>query len=62
MPNPALERARLLMDHRRPGMAADELRRALRDRPEDPVLHAYLALCLAEDPATLAEAGEKALW
>ncbi len=62
MTHPGLERARLLMDHHRPGMAAEELRRALRDLPEDPVLHAYLALCLAEDPATLAEAQVKALW
>lgn len=62
MTHPGLERARLLMDHRRPEMAAEELRRALRDQPEDAVLHAYLALCLAENPATLAEAGQKALW
>ncbi|HEX8271807.1 MAG TPA: tetratricopeptide repeat protein [Longimicrobiaceae bacterium] len=62
MQHPALERARLLMDHRRHGMAAAELRRALRDRPEDSLLHAYLAVCLAEDPATLEEAHQKALW
>ncbi len=62
MTHPGLQRARLLMDHGRPGMAAGELRRALGDQPEDPVLHAYLALCLAEDPATLGEAQIKALW
>lgn len=62
MQHPALERARLLMDHRRHAMAAGELRAALRDAPEDAVLHAYLAVCLAENPATLEEAKEKALW
>ncbi|HEX2094753.1 MAG TPA: tetratricopeptide repeat protein [Longimicrobiaceae bacterium] len=62
MRHPGLERARLLMDHRRHAAAAEELRRALRDEPEDSTLHAYLAICLAEDPARLDEAMQEALW
>jgi tetratricopeptide (TPR) repeat protein len=41
------QRALLLMNQGRHAMAADELRLALVDAPEDPVLHALLALCLA---------------
>ena len=60
--HPGLERAKLLMDRRRYAMAADELRRALGDDPEDALLHAYLALCLLEDPARWGEATGEALW
>lgn len=56
-----LERARLLMDRRRHDQAADELRRALGQDPENALLHAYLALCLLEDPARRAEALQAAL-
>lgn len=60
--HPALARAQLLMEQRRYRMAEDELRRALRDEPESAVLHAYLALCLDEDPARRNEAMEEAMW
>lgn len=59
---PALARAQLLMEQRRYRMAEDELRKALRDEPESAPLHAYLALCMAEDPARAREAMEEALW
>ena len=58
----ALARAQLLMEQRRFRMAEDELRNALRDEPESAVLHAYLALCMAEDPARRKEAMEEAMW
>ncbi|HEX8696435.1 MAG TPA: tetratricopeptide repeat protein [Longimicrobium sp.] len=61
-PHPALARAKLLMERGRWAMAAGELRRALHDEPDDALLHAYLALCLVEDPARLDEAQEEALW
>lgn len=60
--HPALARAQLLMDQRRFRMAEDELRNALRDEPESAVLHAYLALCMAEDPARVRQAMEEAMW
>ncbi len=60
--HPALARAQLLMDQRRFRMAEDELRNALRDEPESAALHAYLALCMAEDPARKKEAMEEAMW
>lgn len=60
--HPALERAKLLMEQRRFRMAEDELRNALHDEPESAVLHAYLALCMAEDPARRREAMEEAMW
>lgn len=59
---PALARAQLLMGQRRYRMAEDELRKALRDEPESAPLHAYLALCMAEDPARRREAMEEAMW
>lgn len=60
--HPGLARARALMDVRRYALAEKELRDALRDEPENAVLHAYLAMCLAEDPARAREAMEEALW
>ncbi|HEX5870320.1 MAG TPA: tetratricopeptide repeat protein [Longimicrobium sp.] len=60
--HPALARAQLLMEQRRYRMAEDELRKALRDEPESAPLHAYLALCMAEDPARRREAMEEAMW
>ena len=42
------DRALLLMEQGRAGMAQDELRQALRDDPDDPFLHALLALCLSD--------------
>jgi Tfp pilus assembly protein PilF len=60
--HPALARALLLMEQRRWRMAEDELRKALRDEPESAVLHAYLALCMAEDPARGKGAMEVAMW
>lgn len=60
--HPALSRAQLLMEQRRFRMAEDELRNALRDEPESAVLHAYLALCMAEDPTRRREAMEEAMW
>lgn len=60
--HPALARAQLLLEQRRFRMAEDELRNALRDEPESAVLHAYLALCMAEDPARGKEAMEEATW
>ena len=60
--HPGLARAQALMQMRRYGLAEEELRRALRDEPENAVLHAYLALCLAEDPARAREAMVEALW
>lgn len=60
--HPALERAKLLMAQRRFRMAEDELHNALHDEPESAVLHAYLALCMAEDPARGREAMEEAMW
>ena len=42
------ERALLLMEQRRTGMARDEVRQALRGDPDDPFLHALLALCLSD--------------
>ncbi|HYJ78307.1 MAG TPA: tetratricopeptide repeat protein [Longimicrobiaceae bacterium] len=61
MPRPHLQRARLLMERGRYPLAAAELRRALLDEPEDPLLHAHLALCLVEDPAQREEAFRVAL-
>lgn len=58
----ALARAQLLIGQRRFRMAEDELRNALRDEPQSAVLHAYLALCMAEDPARRREAIEEAMW
>jgi Tfp pilus assembly protein PilF len=58
----ALARAQMLMDARRYRLAEVELRRALGDEPENATLHAYLALCLTEDPARAREAMEEALW
>lgn len=60
--HPALARAQLLMEQRRYRMAEDELRKALHDQPESAPLHAYLALCMAEDPARKKEAMEEAMW
>ncbi len=60
--HPGLLRAQVLMEQRRYRMAEDELRKALRDQPESAALHAYLALCMAEDPARRKEAMEEALW
>jgi tetratricopeptide (TPR) repeat protein len=60
--HPALARAQLLMGQRRYRMAEDELRKALRDQPESAPLHAYLALCMAEDPARAREAMDEATW
>lgn len=60
--HPALTRAQLLMEARRFRLAEAELRHALRDHPESAQIHAYLALCLAEDPARAREARETALW
>jgi tetratricopeptide (TPR) repeat protein len=60
--HPGLARAQALIEVRRYRLAEEELRRALGDEPENAVLHAYLALCLAEDPARLAEAINEALW
>jgi tetratricopeptide (TPR) repeat protein len=59
---PALARAQALIEMRRYGLAEEELRRALRDEPDSAVLHAYLALCLVEDPARTGEAMQAALW
>lgn len=60
--HPGLTRAQLLMEARRFRLAEEELRRALRDDPESALIHAYLALCLAETPARAAEARQTALW
>lgn len=60
--HPCLARAQLLMEQRRFRMAEDELRNALRDDPESAALHAYLALCMAEDPARRKAAMEEATW
>uniref|UniRef100_UPI003F878092 tetratricopeptide repeat protein n=1 Tax=Actinosynnema sp. TaxID=1872144 RepID=UPI003F878092 len=60
--HPGLARAQALLDIRRYALAERELRRALGDEPENATLHAYLALCLAEDPARAGEAMEEALW
>jgi Tfp pilus assembly protein PilF len=60
--HPGLARAQALIEIRRCRLAEEELRRALSDEPENAVLHAYLALCLAEDPARAREAMEEALW
>ena len=57
--NPALERALVLLQQRRPELAEQELRRALAAEPEEPAAHALLALCLAqqdESTAALREA------
>ena len=50
------------MEWRRFRQAEEELRRALRDAPENAAAHAYLALCLDEDPARARAAMEEALW
>lgn len=60
--HPGLARAQALIELRRYALAEKELRGALGDEPESAVLHAYLALCLAEDPARGREAMEEALW
>lgn len=60
--HPGLARAQLLLETRRYRLAEEELRRALRDEPDNAVLHAYLALCLAEDPSRAREAMDEALW
>jgi tetratricopeptide (TPR) repeat protein len=60
--HPALARAILLMERRRYRLAEEELRRALADEPQSAVVQAYLALCLAEDPARAREALETAVW
>jgi tetratricopeptide (TPR) repeat protein len=59
--HPALARAQLLMDRRRFRLAEEELRRALGDEPENGVMHGYLALCLAEEPARALEAMDTAI-
>lgn len=59
--HPALARAQLLMERRRFGLAEEELRRGLRDEPENAGMHAYLALCLGEDPARGLEAMDTAI-
>lgn len=61
-PNAHLERGKLLLERRRFKMAETELRRALALDPESGVVHAYLALCLLEDPARVDEALTTALW
>ena len=45
---PHLARAALLLEHRRPGEAEREVRRALAGKPGDPHAHALLARCLTE--------------
>jgi tetratricopeptide (TPR) repeat protein len=60
--HPGLARAQALIEIRRYRLAEEELRRALGDEPQNAVLHAYLALCLAEDPARVGEAMQEALW
>jgi tetratricopeptide (TPR) repeat protein len=59
--HPGLARAQLLMDRRRFRLAEEELRRALGDEPENGVMHAHLALCLAEEPARAVEAMDTAI-
>ena len=61
MSHPGLARAQLLMDRRRFRLAEEELRRALGDEPENGVMHGYLALCLAEEPARAVEAMDTAI-
>ncbi len=50
------QRAVLLLQHDRPALAEEELRRALNDDPLDARLHALLALAIAQDPARMEEA------
>jgi tetratricopeptide (TPR) repeat protein len=59
--HPGLARAQLLMDRRRFRLAEEELRRVLGDEPENGVMQAYLALCLAEEPARAVEAMDTAI-
>ncbi|HEY0025866.1 MAG TPA: hypothetical protein VGB24_23455 [Longimicrobium sp.] len=58
--HPALDRAQLLINHRRFQLAEDELRRGLGDEPENAMMHAQVALCMVEDPARAAQALEAA--
>lgn len=46
MQNTHVTRAQLLMQQHRYELAEQELRRALGDQPDEPVLHAMLALCM----------------
>ena len=46
--NPHFERARVLLTQHRPEQAERELRLALTDEPDDPVIQALLALCLRD--------------
>lgn len=50
------ERAAALIDLGRHGMAAEELVRALRNDPDDPLLHSLLAISLSATPERLDEA------
>ncbi|MBI1371243.1 MAG: tetratricopeptide repeat protein [Phycisphaera sp.] len=56
--DPHLRRAQLLIQQRRYDMAADELRQALAQSPDDPIAHAMLGICLA-DAGELSEAAEE---
>lgn len=44
----SLERARILLEQNRYDLAEREVRRALADDPQEPLAHAWLALCLSE--------------
>ncbi|HEU0052735.1 MAG TPA: tetratricopeptide repeat protein [Longimicrobium sp.] len=59
--HPNRARAMALMGVRRFREAEEELRRALRDNPDDAGLHSLLATCLVEDPARGDEAEREAL-
>lgn len=59
--NPALARSQLLMDRGRYALAEEEVRRGLAQEPENALLMAQLALCVAEDPSRAREAMDTAL-